>query len=70
MVTDLGILGFDDESKRMKVEAMHPGVTQDEVQDNNGFELMFETELATTEPPTATELAVLRELGPDRVYIA
>ena len=70
VVTDLGILGFDDESKRMKVEAMHPGVTQDEVQDNTGFELMFETELATTEPPTATELAVLRELDPDRVYIA
>ena len=70
VVTDLAMLGFDDRSKRMKVEALHPGVTPDQVRDNTGFELLFDADLATTEPPTGRELAVLRALDPDRVYIA
>ena len=70
VVTDLAVLGFDDDTKRMKVEALHPGVTAEEVRDNTGFELQFDPDVATTEPPTDDELAVLRELDPDRVYIA
>ena len=54
----------------MKVEALHSGVSAEQVQDNTGFELLFDTDLDTTEPPTDAELAVLRELDPDRVYIA
>ena len=70
VVTDLAILGFDDETKRMKVEALHSGVSAEQVQDNTGFELLFDSEIDTTEPPTDDELAVLRELDPDRVYIS
>ena len=39
VVTDLAILGFDEASKRMRVDALHPGVTRDQVQDNTGFSL-------------------------------
>ncbi len=70
VVTDLAIMGFDEATKRMKVEALHPGVSAEQVQDNTGFELLFDADLATTAPPTGDELAVLRELDPDRVYIA
>ena len=69
VVTDLAVMGFDVASKRMKVEALHPGVTNDEVRKKTGFELMFDTDIQTTQPPTSEELAVLRELDPDRVYI-
>ena len=70
VVTDLGLLGFDEGLKRMKLLALHPGVTADQVQQNTGFELLMAAELPVTDPPTENELAVLRHLDPDRVYTA
>ncbi len=69
VVTDLAILGFAAGSREMVVEALHPGVSIDQVRDNTGFDIQA-TELETTEPPSARELGVLRELDPDRLYIA
>ena len=63
-------LGFDEASRRMKVLALHPGVTIEEVQDNTGFRLLVADALETTEPPSERELAVLRHLDPDKLYIA
>ena len=54
----------------MKVLALNPGVASEQVQDNTGFPLEFADDLSTTAPPTAKELAVLRELDPERLYIA
>ncbi len=69
VVTDLAVFGFDDRSRRMKVVALNPGVTRQQVQDNTGFELVFDRETAITEPPTPQELEALRGLDPDRRYI-
>jgi glutaconate CoA-transferase subunit B len=63
-------MGFDEETREMKVLAMHEGVTREEVRDNTGFPLLFDTRVATAEPPRQEELAVLRELDPDRLYTA
>ena len=68
VVTDLGLLGFDERSKRMELLAVHPGVTADQVQQNTGFELLTAADLPVTDPPTANELAVLRDLDPERLY--
>ena len=70
VVTDLAIIGFDEDSKRMQIVALHPGVTIEQVQANTGFELEVAAEVATTEPPTQQELAVLRHLDPERLYTA
>lgn len=70
VVTDLGIFGFDDVTKRMKVVALHPGVTLDKVRDNTAFELVADARIAVTEPPAQRELDVLRRLDPERLYIA
>ena len=70
VVTDLGMLGFDEVSKRMKLLALYPGVTVEQVQHNTGFELLIPVDLPVTDPPTEKELAVLRHLDPDRVYTA
>jgi glutaconate CoA-transferase subunit B len=64
------VLGFDEGSKRMKLVALHPGVTSDRVQQNTGFELLIAADLAVTNPPTENELAVLRHLDPERLYTA
>jgi glutaconate CoA-transferase subunit B len=70
VVTDLGLLGFDERSKRMKLLALHPGVTADQVQENTGFALTIEADLPITDPPTENELSVLRHLDPERLYTA
>lgn len=70
VVTDLGIFGFEERSKRMQLQALHPGVAADQVQASTGFELLIAADLTVTNPPTENELAVLRHLDPDRLYTA
>jgi glutaconate CoA-transferase subunit B len=70
VVTDLAILGFDEDTREMKVLALHQGVTREQVQDNTGFKLLFDANVATAEPPRQDELDVLRHLDPERLYTA
>ena len=70
VVTDLAILGFDEETREMKVLALQQGVTREQVQENTGFELRFDRSVETAEPPRKDELEVLRELDPERLYTA
>jgi glutaconate CoA-transferase subunit B len=70
VVTDLAILGFADDDKRMRIEALHPGISTEQVQANTGFPLRLDAAVTTTQPPTTRELAVLRELDPQRLYTA
>ena len=70
VVTDLAIMGFDEQSKEMKVLSLHEGVSNEQVQDNTGFDLAFDDTVQTTQPPTPEELAVVRELDPASLYTA
>ena len=70
VITDLAVFGFDETTRRMKPIALNPGVTREQVQDNTGFKLEFDHNTGVTEPPTDHELTVLRELDPERLYIA
>ncbi len=70
VVTDLGIFGFEQRSKRMQLVALHPGVNTEQVQSNTGFELLTAPDLAVTDPPGDNELAALRHLDPERLYTA
>jgi len=69
VVTHLGILGFDEETKVMRLEALHPGVSVPEVRENTEFELMITKRVATTEAPDSEELSLLRSLDPDRRFL-
>lgn len=70
VVTDLGVMGFDEKTRAMKALALHPGVTAEQVRDNTGFDLIIDRNVGTTDPLRADELAVLRNLDPDRLYTA
>ncbi len=70
VVTDLAIMGFDEDTRQMKVLGLHHGVTREQVQENTGFELKFHENIETTAPPRPEELAVLRELDPQALYTA
>ena len=70
VVTDLAILGFDETTKAMKVEALHAGVTAEQVRDNTGFDIHIDDDPVVTDRPTANELEVLRQLDPEQLYTA
>src|SRR5882762_4176471 len=70
VITDLAIMGYHDETKRMQVLSLHPGVTLDQVAANTGFELGRREPLQTTIPPSERELHILRtEVDPHRYVI-
>ena len=70
IITDLAVLGFDDETKAMRIESVHPGVEVDRVCGETGFELIVSEFVKRTLPPTETELKILRgEVDPLRLII-
>ncbi len=70
VITDLATLGYEEESKRMMLLALNPGVTVDQVVENTGFELVIPSEVGENAEPTDEELKALREeIDPDGLYI-
>ena len=61
VITDLAVMGFEERSKRMMVQSLHPGVTLEQVQEQTGFELLKAPHVGRTEPPREKELRILRE---------
>jgi glutaconate CoA-transferase subunit B len=70
IITDLGVMGFDETTKAMMIDALHPGVEVEQVQSQTGFELIVPDEIGATEPPTDEELRLLRdEVDPLKLVI-
>src|SRR5437899_8896899 len=70
VITDLAVLGYHEETKRMEVLSLHPGVTREQVTEATGFAITFHEPLATTAPPSPHELQILREeVDPHRYII-
>ena len=64
VVTTLGTMDFDPESRRMRLASTHPGVRVDDVVAATGFQLLLPPSVPETPPPTREELAELRRLDP------
>ena len=70
VITDMAVMGYHEQTKRMEVLSLHPGVTLDQVRANTGFDLGAGEPLETTQPPTDQELTILREeVDPHRYII-
>ena len=65
VVTDLALMTFHDESGRMQVAALQPGVELEQVLENTGFELLVPKHVERLEPPSAHELEILHGLAPE-----
>ncbi len=63
IITDLGILTPDPETKEFTLTSLHPGVTVEAAEAATGWDLKVAGDLAQTEPPSAEELAALRDLN-------
>jgi glutaconate CoA-transferase, subunit B len=62
VITDLAVLGFDPQTKTMRLEKLQPGATVDQVRAATGFELLVADEVTDLDPPTEDELQTLRLL--------
>jgi acyl CoA:acetate/3-ketoacid CoA transferase beta subunit len=69
VITQLGVYGFDEESRRMTLLCIHPGVTVDDVLANCAFGLLVPDEVPTTEPPSPQVRRILREIDPTGMVI-
>jgi len=68
LVTNLGVFGFDEETRVMRLESIHPGYSLDDILNNTGFsDLIIPPEVRETEPPTEEELKIIREVDPDGI---
>ena len=61
VITELAVLGFHCETKRMMVLSLHPGKTLEEVKKATSFALEVAADLQATTAPTKEELRILRE---------
>ena len=62
VVTDLACLDFHEESRRMRLRHLQPGVTVADVRAATGFDLLVADDVTTLEPVSVDELTVLRQL--------
>ncbi|MBI4790682.1 MAG: hypothetical protein HY782_26940 [Chloroflexi bacterium] len=70
VITDKAIFGFDPATKRMSIISIHPGNTLDDVLKNMGFMPQVEEPVPFTEPPSAEQLRLIREvIDPQGVYV-
>jgi glutaconate CoA-transferase subunit B len=65
VITTLGILQFDPDSREMVLASVHPGISAEMVSDNTGWPLEISAQLTTTPEPTAHELAMLARFDPE-----
>ncbi len=62
VVTDLGILEPDPETRELTLVRIHPGVEPEEARAATGWELRVADDIAQTDAPTEAELSALRSL--------
>jgi acyl CoA:acetate/3-ketoacid CoA transferase beta subunit len=68
-ITQLGVYGFDDATKCLKLLALHPGVTVDQVREASEFEIIIPEEIGVTAEPTDEQLRILHEIDPRGMVI-
>lgn len=65
VITQLGVMGFDEDSRKMKLISVHPGITIEEIKENTSFKLIIGEDVIETTAPTEDELRLLRrEIDP------
>lgn len=70
VITQLGLFDFEGKDKTMRLIALHPGVTVEEVEANTSFPIEVAPKLGTTTPPTAHEIEILhKEIDPEGIVL-
>ena len=65
VITTLGVLHFEQDSREMVLSAVHPGVSVEQVLDNTGWPLKVADNVDQTPVPTVEELEMIHRFDPD-----
>ncbi len=70
IITNMAVMDFEPESKRMRIISINHGYSEKDVLDNCGFELLKAPKISETSPPADEELRILRdEVDPLKLVI-
>jgi glutaconate CoA-transferase subunit B len=70
VITTMGVLRFDEQTKEMYLASCHPGISIDQVKQNTGWDLKVSQKVTETEPPTTEEVEILRkDLDPQGIFL-
>ncbi len=70
VITQLGVYGFDDKSKKLKLVSIHPGVTVAQIKENSSFDIIIPDNVPQSPTPTDGELKILRtEIDPAGIVL-
>lgn len=61
VITQIGTYGFDEETGRMHLDTLHPGVDVEAVEENSQFEIPVPEDLERSPEPSEEQLRILRE---------
>ncbi|MGA8848767.1 MAG: CoA-transferase [Dehalococcoidia bacterium] len=61
VITQLGIFDFEEETKRLRLLSLHPGVRAAEVRENSEFDIIIPDNTETSPEPAVQHLQILRE---------
>ncbi len=68
VITTLGLLRFETDTKEMVLVSVHPGVSVDTVLENTGWPLKIAPDMMSTPAPTDREMAILARFDPQRFW--
>jgi acyl CoA:acetate/3-ketoacid CoA transferase beta subunit len=61
VITQLGIFDFEEETKRLRLLSLHPGVSTAEVRENSEFDIIISADTKTSPELAVQHLQILRE---------
>jgi glutaconate CoA-transferase subunit B len=70
VISTMGIMRFDSETREMYLASYHPGVTVEQIKENTGFDLKVAKDVHETEHPDPESIRILRdECDPDGIFL-
>lgn len=70
VVTQLGVYGFEEKSKRLELLSIHPGVDIETIKHNSSFDILIPDKIETSPPIPKDYLKILREeIDPNGIVI-
>ncbi|MGA8942874.1 MAG: CoA-transferase [Thermoactinomyces sp.] len=70
VITQIGIYGFDEVTRKMTLLQLFPGKTLEDVQEQSSFPVEISSNWTYVEPPDKKELAALHALDPDGIVLS
>ena len=61
VITQLGVYGFDEITKKLKLFSIHPGVTKEQIIENSSFDIIIPDNVPSSPEPTDEDLRILRK---------